>query len=115
MDPNPNLIVDRFGRYGRRSQSLILDYPTTDRTTRHFTLPEGANILALPKATQLTSAFGRYSSSVKPSKHGIEWNEELVLSATEVAPSDYPKFRQFVEGVAAARGATVRVRLVASP
>lgn len=111
LDPTPDAIMDRYGKYGERLQPLVLDYPVTERGQTSVVLPKGGKVVQKPGPVSLSSPFGSFKLTVSTRGNTVNVDEELVLNATQVKPGDYAAFRGFVQKIATARAAVVKVQI----
>jgi hypothetical protein len=82
-----------------RTQDLVLPSPWTTEEEIHVTLPQGAEVAALPRDQNITSPFGSVRLHYKKSGGEIVVQSHVEFETARVSAQDYPAFRQFCSQV----------------
>jgi uncharacterized protein DUF3858 len=91
----PRSYVAALAAAGTRTQDLVLPSPWTTEEEIHIALPPGADVTALPRDQNISSAFGSMRLHYKKSRGEIVVQSNLEFEKTRISAQDYPAFRQF--------------------
>ena len=84
----------------KRTYPIHINYGYADTDSVLIKLPEGYSIEGLPKAAQIVSKFGTFSSSVTVKDKEIGIRHELLMKKGVYAPEEYAAFLDFRKQVA---------------
>jgi transglutaminase-like putative cysteine protease/predicted Zn-dependent protease len=91
----PRSYVAALAAAGTRTQDLVLPSSWTTEEEIHIALPPGADVTALPRDQNISSAFGSMRLHYKKSRGEIVVQSNLEFEKTRISAQDYPAFRQF--------------------
>lgn len=95
----PRAYVAALAAASTRTQDLVLPSPWTTEEEIHIALPQGAEVAALPRDQNITSAFGTMRLHYKKSGGEILVQSHVEFETARVSAQDYPAFRQFCSQV----------------
>jgi transglutaminase-like putative cysteine protease len=95
----PRSYVAALAAASTRTQDLVLPSPWTTEEEIHVTLPQGAEVAALPRDQNITSPFGSVRLHYKKSGGEIVVQSHVEFETARVSAQDYPAFRQFCSQV----------------
>ena len=91
----PRSYVAALALAGTRSQDLVLPSPWTTEEEIRIALPEGAEVIALPRDQNITGSFGSLRLHYKKSGGQIVVQSRVEFEKARVSAQEYPAFRQF--------------------
>src|SRR5262249_18701500 len=95
----PRSYVAALAAAGTRTQDLVLPSPWTTEEEIRFTLPEGAEVISLPRDQSLSGSFGSLRLHYKKSGSEIIVQSHVEFEKVRVSAQEYPAFRQFCSQV----------------
>lgn len=95
----PRSYVAALAGASTRTQDLVLPSPWTTEEEIHFALPEGAEVIALPRDQNISGSFGSVRLHYKKSGSEIVVQSHVEFEKVRVSAQDYPAFRQFCSQV----------------
>lgn len=91
----PRSYVAALAGSSARTQDLVLPSPWTTEEEIHIALPEGAEVMSLPRDQNISSAFGSLRLHYKKSGGEVIIQSHVQFEKARVSAEDYPAFRQF--------------------
>jgi transglutaminase-like putative cysteine protease len=91
----PRSYVAALAAASTRTQDLVLPSPWTTEEEIHIALPEGAEVISLPRDQNITVAFGSLRLHYKKSAGEVIVQSHVQFEKARVSAQDYPAFRQF--------------------
>ena len=79
-----------------RRQDLILEAPWTTEEEIHIQLPEGADVAAVPKNTNISGEFGNAKIEYRIDGHEVIVSSTVQFNDTRIPAAQYPAFREFI-------------------
>jgi tetratricopeptide (TPR) repeat protein/transglutaminase-like putative cysteine protease len=107
----PQQLVRQYAPLSKRELPLNLYVPWSRVLDLRIELPEGAEVLYLPRSAQETSKFGEFSFDVKAEKSAVVVREEVSMNGQIVPPEEYPGFRDFLHRIDDKLSENARIRL----
>jgi cellulose synthase operon protein C len=95
----PRSYIAALAAAGARTQDLVLPSPWTTEEEIRFTLPEGAEVVSLPRDQNLSGSFGSLRLHYKKSGSEIIVQSHVEFEKVRVSAQEYPAFRQFCSQV----------------
>lgn len=94
--------AERLAGPARRHHPLVLGPPARHALTFRYELPPGWRAAHLPPARRAESPFGRWAVTWSADVGSVRVETELVLARDQIAPADYPAFRELLQAFDAA-------------
>ncbi len=91
----PRSYVTALANSSTRTQDVVLPSPWTTEEEIHIALPQGAEVVSLPRDQNISSAFGSLRLHYKKSGEEVVIQSHVQFEKARVTAADYPAFRQF--------------------
>ncbi len=91
----PRSYVTALANSSTRTQDVVLPSPWTTEEEIHIALPQGAEVVSLPRDQNISSAFGSLRLHYKKSGGEVIIQSHVQFEKARVTAADYPAFRQF--------------------
>jgi cellulose synthase operon protein C len=91
----PRSYVTALANSSTRTQDVVLPSPWTTEEEIHIALPQGAEVMSLPRDQNISSAFGSLRLHYKKSGGEVIIQSHVQFEKARVTAADYPAFRQF--------------------
>ncbi len=91
----PRSYVTALANSSTRTQDVVLPSPWTTEEEIHIALPQGAEVVSLPRDQNISSAFGSLRLHYKKSGEEVIIQSHVQFEKARVTAADYPAFRQF--------------------
>jgi transglutaminase-like putative cysteine protease len=91
----PRSYVTALANSSTRTQDVVLPSPWTTEEEIHIALPQGAEVVSLPRDQNISSAFGSLRLHYKKSGSEVIIQSHVQFEKARVTAADYPAFRQF--------------------
>ncbi len=91
----PRSYVTALANSSTRTQDVVLPSPWTTEEEIHIALPQGAEVVSLPRDQNISSAFGSLRLHYKKSGEEVIIQSHVQFEKARVTATDYPAFRQF--------------------
>jgi transglutaminase-like putative cysteine protease len=91
----PRSYVTALATSSTRTQDVVLPSPWTTEEEIHIALPQGAEVVSLPRDQNISSAFGSLRLHYKKSAGEVIIQSHVQFEKARVTAADYPAFRQF--------------------
>jgi transglutaminase-like putative cysteine protease/Flp pilus assembly protein TadD len=95
----PRSYVAALAAASTRTQDLVLPSPWTTEEEIRIALPEGAEVMALPRDQNVTGSFGSVRLRYRKSGGEIVVQSRVEFEKARISAPDYPAFRQFCSQV----------------
>jgi hypothetical protein len=95
----PRAYVAALAAAGTRTQDLVLPSPWTTEEEIRFALPEGAEVISLPRDQNFSGSFGSLRLHYKKSAGEIIVQSHVEFEKVRVSAQEYAAFRQFCSQV----------------
>jgi cellulose synthase operon protein C len=91
----PRSYVTALANSSTRTQDVVLPSPWTTEEEIHIALPQGAEVVSLPRDQNISSAFGALRLHYKKSGGEVIIQSHVQFEKARVTAAEYPAFRQF--------------------
>ncbi len=91
----PRSYVTALANSSTRTQDVVLPSPWTTEEEIHIALPQGAEVVSVPRDQNINSAFGSLRLHYKKSGEEVIIQSHIQFEKARVTAADYPAFRQF--------------------
>jgi cellulose synthase operon protein C len=91
----PRSYVTALANSSTRTQDVVLPSPWTTEEEIHIALPQGAEVVSLPRDQNISSAFGALRLHYKKSGSEVIIQSHVQFEKARVTAAEYPAFRQF--------------------
>ncbi|MFL6312894.1 MAG: DUF3857 domain-containing protein [Terriglobales bacterium] len=91
----PRSYVTALANSSTRTQDVVLPSPWTTEEEIHIALPQGAEVVSLPRDQNISSAFGALRLHYKKSRGEVIIQSHVQFEKARVTAAEYPAFRQF--------------------
>jgi transglutaminase-like putative cysteine protease len=91
----PRSYVSALAESSTRTQDLVLPLPWTTEEEIHIALPEGTEVMSVPRDQNVNSVFGSLRLHYKKSPGEVIIQSHVQFERARVSAQEYPAFRQF--------------------
>ncbi|HEY2233290.1 MAG TPA: DUF3857 domain-containing protein [Candidatus Angelobacter sp.] len=91
----PRSYVTALANSSTRTQDVVLPSPWITEEEIHIALPQGAEVVSLPRDQNISSAFGALRLHYKKSGGEVIIQSHVQFEKARVTAAEYPAFRQF--------------------
>ena len=88
-----------YARLSERRSDLILGYPWTQTEQLSIDLPPGYRLSDVPRAVDIRSPFGYFTTQIKGVPGGVEVEATMTILRYRIATADYAAFRSFCQQI----------------